>query len=65
MSVVLYNGKLQILIETLDNMMPTPNGMEKRNEIKIMETTIKNMGTISTRSKNKNKKMESNKLVDF
>ena len=45
MSVVLYYGNLKILIETSDNKMPTPSGIETKNEIKIMEITIK-MGPI-------------------
>ena len=29
--------KCKILTQTLDNKMPTPEGMETKNEIKIME----------------------------
>ena len=46
MSVVLYYGNLKILTKTVDNKMPTVSGMETKNEIKIVETTIKKMGPI-------------------
>ena len=64
MSVVLYYGNLKILTKTVDNKMPTVSGMETKNEIKIVETTIKKMGPIWNRSQ-KRKKNESNKVVDI
>lgn len=33
--------KFKILIQNLDNKMSTKNGMETKNKIKIIETTVK------------------------
>ena len=62
MSVIVYYGNLKILIETLANTIPKPSWMETKNEIKIMEKTIKKNGA---HIKEKKKKKKSNKVVDI
>ena len=42
MSTIFYYGNLKFL----HNKMPTPNGMEIKNEIKITEKKVKKMGPI-------------------
>ena len=49
-STILYFGNLKTLTQTLDNKMPTPSGMETKNEMKIMQTTIKKMEPIRKRN---------------
>ena len=53
MSTILYFGNLKTLTQTLDNKRPTPSGMETKNEMKIMQTTIKKMEPIRKRNPKK------------
>ena len=46
MSTILYFENLKTLTQTLDNKMIAPSGMETKNEMKIMQTTIKKMEPI-------------------
>ena len=66
MSTILYFGNLKTLTQTLDNKMPTPSGMETKNEMRIMQTTIKKMEPIWKRNQKKIKnKIKYDKVVDI
>ena len=66
MSTILYFGNLKTLTQTLDKKMPTPSGMETKNEMKIMQTTIKKMEPIRKRNpKIKKNKIKYDKVVDI
>ena len=56
MSTILYFENLKTLTQTLDNKMIAPSGMETKNEMKIMQTTIKKMERIRRNPKIKIKK---------